>query len=296
MSSEPDMPRGIALALPIATRRGYVMVFIPSLFNLGDFIIAGSGWFVFVRIRFTQKISTDIRQVESDFSSAITGLKYVPRTGSVSCELWLYSRYGTLRYFRVASNAIEEIDCYGKPLAGDGGPGPAGTAGAGTDAAIAIAPPGATAPGPADPCEIFRRWLRKRNALKREEDPESSIRKAGPGNNPETVVPVASAKKKSGKKPVTPATCMTAPEKIPDPGEPGGAAIRTTGTKPEHAATAPAVPENNPGEPGGPVGPETGTSPAGANGQVLPGEAASPDLKAPVQDRVAITESKEGVI
>lgn len=294
MSKEADMPRGIALALPVATRRGYVMVFIPSLFNLGDFIIAGNGWFVFVRIRFAPKISTDIRQVESDFSGAIAGLKCVHRAGSLSCELWLYSRYGTLRYFRVGSECIEEIDCYGKPLAGDGSPGPAGTAGTDTNASTGVMPPVAALPEPADPSEIFRRWLRKRNALKLKNGPEFPAGNAVPGNNPETAVPVACAKKKSAKKPVMPATGPTVPEKIPDPGEPVKPAVRKTGTKQERVTTGMTVPEKNPKEPGGPVATESGTSPAVEKGPVLSGEAASPELRVSVRDRVAITEVDGG--
>lgn len=294
MSKDADMPRGIALALPIATRRGHVMVFIPSLFNLGDFIIAGNGCFVFVRIRWAQKISSDIRQIESDFGSTITDLRNVPRTGSLSCELWLYSRYGTLRYFRIGRAGIEEIDWYGRPLAGDGSPGPAGTANAGSNAATAVTLPIAALPEQADPCEIFRRWLRKRNALKLENGPEFSVGNAVPGNNPETTVQVAREKKKSAKKPVTPATGPAVPEKIPDPGEPVGPAVRKTETKQERTATNMTVPEKNPEEPAGPVETETGRSPAVAKGPVLSGEAVSPELKVSVRDRVAITETDGG--
>lgn len=147
------MPRGIAFALPIATRRGHVMIFIPSLFNLGDFIIAGSGRIVIVRIRFAQKISADIRQVESEFATTIAGLRAVPRQGPVSCELWLYSRYGTLRYFRVGETCIEEIDSLGLS------PSETTAANAATVSVSSLPPP--------DPYEIFRRWHRKRNAVRK---------------------------------------------------------------------------------------------------------------------------------
>lgn len=159
-----DMPRGIAFALPIATRRGHVMIFIPSLFNLGDFIIAGSGRFVIVRIRFAQKISADIRQIESEFATTIAGLRAVPRQGPVSCELWLYSRYGTLRYFKVGDTGVEEIDSLGLSPAET----PAlsvKTGSAETTAANAATVP--ASPPPPDPYEIFRRWHRKRNAVRK---------------------------------------------------------------------------------------------------------------------------------
>jgi hypothetical protein len=158
------MPKGIAIALPVATRRGHVMIFIPSLFNIGDFIIAGAGAFVIVRIRYTEKLHLDIRQIETDFQTTIAGLRSVPRPGPVSCELWLYSRYGTLRYFRIGDTGIDEVDCNGF-LPADS---PARPGKTGSPETNAVA--GGTAPaGPAvspDPDEIFRRYLRKRNAVR----------------------------------------------------------------------------------------------------------------------------------
>lgn len=164
VKGETDMPRGIALALPFATRRGSVMIFIPSLFNLGDFIIAGSGRFVIVRIRFAQKIYADIRQVEFAFAATIAGLRAMPRQGPVSCELWLYSRYGTLRFFRIGNTGIEEIDSLG--LTPAEAPALAVKTGS-AETTTAGATPVPASPPPPDPYEIFRRWIRKRNAVRK---------------------------------------------------------------------------------------------------------------------------------
>ena len=140
------------------------MIFIPSLFNLGDFIIVGSGRFVIVRIRWAQKISSDIRQVEYEFATTIAGLRAVPRHGPVSCELWLYSRYGTLRYFRVGDTGVEEIDSLGRSPAEMPAP-PVKTGSEETVPADAAAVP--VSQPPPDPYEIFRRWHRKRNAVRK---------------------------------------------------------------------------------------------------------------------------------
>lgn len=111
------MPRGISLALPVALRRGHVMAFLPGLTNLGEFLIAGNGHFDLVGIRFARRIRASLHEIEKEFAEAIADLRLAPRTGPVSCELWLYSRYGTLRHFRVNDNAIAEVDLFGLPLA-----------------------------------------------------------------------------------------------------------------------------------------------------------------------------------
>src|SRR5512138_1636039 len=95
----PQITKGLALAIPFALRRGHVMVFMPALLNLAELLIAGNGLFVLVRIRFARKIRADIKAIEVEFAEAIAGLRLVPRTGPISCELWLYNRYGCLRHF-----------------------------------------------------------------------------------------------------------------------------------------------------------------------------------------------------
>lgn len=116
MSRGPNVSRGIALAIPFALRRGHVMVFLPSLLNLGEFLLSGNGLFVIVRVRLARKLSASIAGIETEFAGAIAGLRLVPRNGPVACELWLYSRYGTQRHFRIGDAGLVEIDCYGMPL------------------------------------------------------------------------------------------------------------------------------------------------------------------------------------
>jgi hypothetical protein len=110
------MPRGIAFAIPFALRRGYVNVFVPSILNIGEFLITGNGLFILVSVRFARKFSASIAEIEAGFTDAINCLRQVPRNGPVSCELWIYSRYGTLRHLRIGDTGLVEIDCYGTPL------------------------------------------------------------------------------------------------------------------------------------------------------------------------------------
>jgi hypothetical protein len=167
MSRGPQIPQGLTFAIPFALRRGHVMVFMAALLNLAELLITGNGLFVLVRVRLARRIRAGIADIEDEFADAIAGLRLVPRTGPVSCELWLYSRYGTLRHFRIEDAGLVEIDCYGTPL-GQGKPvrGPACT----PDTTGTLPGPAAAGrvPGPAasviDPKSPVYRWLVKWNA------------------------------------------------------------------------------------------------------------------------------------
>ena len=163
------MPRGINFALPVALRRGHVMVFLPSPVNIGEFLITGNGLFVMVGVRFARKIRATLHEIGVEFAEVITDLRLAPRTGPVSCELWLYSRYGTLRYFRVDDDALVEVDLYGLPL--DLAKPVAMASPAARDPMLLPEPgnpatPPVTAAAPADKRSSILRYLAKGNAAR----------------------------------------------------------------------------------------------------------------------------------
>ncbi len=240
MRRGPKISQGLTLAIPFALKRGHVMVFMAALLNLAEFLITGNGLFVLVRVRLARRIHAGIVDIEAEFADAITGLRLIPRTGPVSCELWLYSRHGTLRHFRIEDARLVEIDCYGTPLDQvkpvteptlipdktgiSSGPASAGTV-----------------QGPAspviDPKSPIYRWLVKWNAA----------RKAG-----ESAGPAGSSELK----------------KILDTGKPGGAAKQNAGKKPARKKSE----EASPDEPEKRQGPE---EPVADEMPALPSETAS---------------------
>ncbi len=203
MKPGPNVARGIALAIPFALWRGHVMVFIPSLLNLGEFLLSGNGLFVIVRVRLARKLSAGIASIEREFAEVIAGLRLVPRNGPVSCELWLYSRYGTLRHFRIGDDGLVEIDRYGMPLnlmkPVVTGPPPRGDSTVMPYETNATSP---ASPGTAAPRDPILRWLAKKNAAK----------KAGTGTDAmgsnelkkilDAGIPKTKSKHAPGKKPV----------------------------------------------------------------------------------------------
>ena len=165
MKRGPNMPQGMALAVPLALQRGHVMVFIPSRLNLGELLITGNGLFVIVRVRLSRKLSASLAEIEEEFAEAITGLRLIPRNSTVSCELWLYSRYGTLRHFRIGDAGLVEVDAHGTPL-DQVKPGVTLPGGNEVPAPNAVTGPGTSAPGNPDTRGHILRWLAKWNAAR----------------------------------------------------------------------------------------------------------------------------------
>jgi len=116
MSRGPPPTRGFDVAIPVALMRGRVMRFQPSQDHICDFTIAGNGILAMVRLMMATRLHAPIAEITWVYSEAVNGLCAIPFGGPVSRELWLYSRYGMLRFFRLAETGLIEIDGYGFPF------------------------------------------------------------------------------------------------------------------------------------------------------------------------------------
>jgi hypothetical protein len=120
MSRGPLPSRGFDAALPVARARGHVEHFRRMRGNTADLMVSGSGILAIIRLQNAPRLYGTIAEIEWEFRDAIARLRIHPAGGPVSRELWLYSRYGVLRFFRVLDNGIVEIGADGKIL--DAGP------------------------------------------------------------------------------------------------------------------------------------------------------------------------------
>ncbi|GAB6284942.1 MAG: hypothetical protein STSR0009_11420 [Methanoregula sp.] len=108
MTRVPAPVIGKDTALPIAQNPGQVMIFSHSVRNLTGFVIAGSGTPAFVRMWNVQCLHSPPEKIEADLRSEISILRRILGE-SVSRELWMYSRYGVLRFFRVEETCLVEL-------------------------------------------------------------------------------------------------------------------------------------------------------------------------------------------
>jgi hypothetical protein len=156
------------------------MRFQPSQDQVCDFTIAGNGILALVRLMMATRLHAPIAEITRVYSDAVNGLCAIPFGGPVSRELWLYSRYGMLRFFRLAETGLIEIDGYGFPFV-NGRPviilsaPPVANPSSASPATpreiipgLCSLPPslpavtGAPGPGPLDPRSPIIRWLKKK--------------------------------------------------------------------------------------------------------------------------------------
>jgi hypothetical protein len=123
-------------ALPLAKTRGAILQFQEEDVFECDFMILSADRFSIVRIKRTKHLWCTLGEMETQFSEAIMRLRRIPASAFVSRELWVWSQYGTWRFFRVEDAGIVEVDRDGKILTTPGPehvavklPVPAGTRG-----------------------------------------------------------------------------------------------------------------------------------------------------------------------
>jgi hypothetical protein len=171
------------VAIPYAGKRGQVMRFLPCPWYVGDFMISGPGSLTIVCLRLARRFRARVAEIQEEYSKPVDGLRTIPSGGFVSLELWLYSRNGALRFFRVSKAGLEEIDYHGDIFVegksaivtqknpGNPDPFPGGT--------IATAE---SCSGISDTRNPILRWLAKRNAAKK-----AMAGETGPGSTAEPV-------------------------------------------------------------------------------------------------------------
>jgi hypothetical protein len=189
MKRRTEPAKGFEVAIPVALRRGRVMQFRSSPAYVSEFLFYGNGLLVLVSLRLARKLfHATLNEIRAEYADAIAGLCTIPCGGPVSRELWLYSRYGTLRFFRVGEDgSLEEIDRDGV-LFVDGKPVVASPPAPGDAGSPAPALGGSVPAGPSDaaPSSPIVRWLAKRNAMKKSgDDGAGTTGTAEPGKIPD---------------------------------------------------------------------------------------------------------------
>ncbi|MCX6691154.1 MAG: hypothetical protein NTW33_03650 [Methanoregula sp.] len=103
-------------ALLIAKTRGDVMKFCPDTESACDMMIRTSVHLVFVRIKRVCKIRCTKEEIGAELQEWIILLRSFPVSESILCELWVYTKQNSWRYFRVGSSGLEEIGRDGNPV------------------------------------------------------------------------------------------------------------------------------------------------------------------------------------
>jgi hypothetical protein len=116
MSRGPPPRRALADAIPIARQRGTVQVARIGSGNLYNFSIISAIPVVFVRVSYCTWIQTPVAELEKEFEEELILLRQIVTHEALSRELWLRSRHGTWRFFRLSGEILIELGRDGKPL------------------------------------------------------------------------------------------------------------------------------------------------------------------------------------
>ena len=113
MSRGRPPAHGLEIALPVARERGQlVMQFVQVEECPADFMFICGQNNYFIRLRRAVPFRRTPEQLEAEFRDLMRQLRCIP-----GCrEFWIYSKKGSLRFFRVEDNGLVEIGRDGRPL------------------------------------------------------------------------------------------------------------------------------------------------------------------------------------
>lgn len=118
LSRGPKPRRALKAAIPIAELRGRVQMAKSGPESLYDFTIVSAVPVAFIRIKYAARILAPLAEIAAEFREAILELGAVTHDNAISRELWLCSKHGTLRFFRIIAEGLVELGRDGKLLAG----------------------------------------------------------------------------------------------------------------------------------------------------------------------------------
>ena len=118
VSRGPPSRRALAEAIPIAHQRGIIQMAGRGQENLYDFTIVSSIPVAFVRVSYCTRIHAPVPVLLMELRDKLVRLCQITRHEAISRELWLRSRHGTWRFFRVTGECLVELQRDGQPLAG----------------------------------------------------------------------------------------------------------------------------------------------------------------------------------
>jgi hypothetical protein len=109
--------KALAGAMVAAGVRGEVMLYSRSPANPFQFMINSSGGAALVCVRRVRRIHGAPNEIAIQQAEALAGISSTPAPTGISRELWLWSTYGTLRFFRIDASVLAEIDRLGRVVA-----------------------------------------------------------------------------------------------------------------------------------------------------------------------------------
>ncbi len=109
----PRSARALDAAMPVAHRRGEVMFFEQRTGSCFDFMTPGPAGPAAIRVERALRIHGSLAGIARDYADTIDRMNAAVLPPGFSRELWLWAPWGTMRFFRIESATITELDMLG---------------------------------------------------------------------------------------------------------------------------------------------------------------------------------------
>jgi hypothetical protein len=113
MSRGRRSEKALAAAVPVAMMRGEVMFLEQRPGTCFDFLASGPAGTSAIRVELALRIHGSPAEIAQDHAEALARVSAAALAPGISRELWLWSPWGTMRYFRIEGEAITELDRFG---------------------------------------------------------------------------------------------------------------------------------------------------------------------------------------
>ena len=108
--------RALPDALSYAYRRGHVQLAESGPDNIFSFTIVETELVAFIRVRYMARIRATPDEIAAEFRESLQRLRAIVENSAISRELWIRSKHGTFRFFRLTERGLVEINEHGQPL------------------------------------------------------------------------------------------------------------------------------------------------------------------------------------
>jgi len=116
MTRGPRPWKALDEAVPIAKARGIIQLTMSGPERIYDISIISKIPVTFSRVMFAPKILATVHELADYYRKEIAQLRLIARDAAVTAELWIRSKHGTWRFFRVTPDFLVEIDREGKRI------------------------------------------------------------------------------------------------------------------------------------------------------------------------------------
>jgi hypothetical protein len=107
--------RAFAEAIPIAQARGLIQKAMSGPEQIFDIAVVSKVPYAFIRVMFAPEILAPIGDLAEYYEKEIARLRLIAHDTAGTAELWIRSRHGSWRFFRVVPDTLVEIERTGHP-------------------------------------------------------------------------------------------------------------------------------------------------------------------------------------